>query len=440
MSNIAIVGGGIAGLSAAYHLSKNGHLVTVFEADPELGGLAGSFTVGASRLEKFYHHWFTSDHEIISIIDELDLNEYIDEVDSNTAVFVGNSFFKLSNPKDLLKFSPLSFFNRLRLGIVSLWIKSVKDWKRLEAYTAAEWLQGVYGQKIFEVLWRPLLRGKFGPHWETISAVWMWNKLKLRGGSRKRGSEKLLYLKGGFEVLIKRLAYMIESFGGSIILNSPVSKLYKDSSGKYNISIKDHELKFDEVILTTPLPTVADICELVLDNSTKNALRKFKYLSNVCVVLESKKSLTEHYWVNVNDPEFPFVAIIEHTNFQSKNDYNGNHLIYLSKYCDPKDEMYLMSNSAVIDFTKSCLKKMFSDFDSKNIIESYVWRADYSQPIVEKNYSYMLNEINQLPDGLHIASMALIYPEDRGTNYAFRQGRCLAENIIKSATKGQNFG
>ena len=115
MSNIAIVGGGIAGLSAAYHLSKEGHMVTVFEADPELGGLAGSFTVGAARLEKFYHHWFTSDHEIISIIDELDLNEYIDEVDSNTAVFVGNSFFKLSNPKDLLKFSPLSFFNRLRL-------------------------------------------------------------------------------------------------------------------------------------------------------------------------------------------------------------------------------------------------------------------------------------------------------------------------------------
>jgi len=59
--NIGIIGGGIAGLTAAYELSKGGHKVAVFEKQAELGGQVGTFDVSGERLERFYHHIFTSD-------------------------------------------------------------------------------------------------------------------------------------------------------------------------------------------------------------------------------------------------------------------------------------------------------------------------------------------------------------------------------------------
>ena len=359
------------------------------------------------------------------------------EVDSNTAVYVGNSFFKLSNPRDLLLFTPLSLFARFRLGVATLLIKYISNWKKLENITAVDWLEKFYGKEVSNIIWAPLLRGKFGNHWKSVSAVWMWNKLKLRGGSRKKGKEKLLYLVGGFEVLILRLAECICSSGGNIHLNSAVEKLSKKNDGSYIITSGGKEANFDHVIFTIPLPHVAEICDNILSSEVKDTYLSFKYLSNVCIVLKTKKPLTEHYWVNVNDPTFPFVAIIEHTNFQPSDAYGGFNLVYLSKYCDTSDELYQMSDLDVSKFTDNCLTRMFPDFDHCNIVDHFVWRADYSQPIVEKNYSQMLKRVKNLPEGLHVASMALIYPEDRGTNYAVREGLKVAESIkSKNAEAG----
>ena len=45
-------------------------------------------------------------------------------------------------------------------------------------------------------------------------------------------------------------------------------------------------------------------------------LRRIRFLANVCIVLELDRSLSDTYWLNVNDPGFPFVGVIEHTNFE----------------------------------------------------------------------------------------------------------------------------
>lgn len=431
MARVAIIGGGVTGLSAAYYLSKGGHKVFIFESDAELGGLAGSFTIENTRLEKFYHHWFKSDSYIMDIIKELGLDAKLDEVDSNTAVFVANKFFKLSSPRDLLKFRPLSFLARMRLGFATILLKYYRDWKKLEKLTAVQWLEKIYGKEVSQVIWIPLLKGKFGDHWNSISAVWMWNKLKLRGGSRKKGKETLFYLKGGFELLILKLAEQIKELGGVVKLQSPINNIEMIDSGKYELRHNNETIQFDHVICTIPLPLVSEVFSTVLSDTVRRSLERFKYLSNVCVILKTKKPLTNHYWVNVNDPSFPFVAIIEHTNFQSPDDYNGFNLVYLSKYCDQTDPLFKMSDDDVLKFTQDCIQRMFPGFSDENIVEHFVWRADYSQPIVERHYSRLLEKLNELPNGLHLASMAQIYPEDRGTNYAVREGLRVADDIMK---------
>src|SRR5919112_3664014 len=224
--HVVVIGAGFAGLSAAWEMSRQGIRVTVCEAEPEVGGLAGSFDVGGTRLEKFYHHWFTSDNHVVDLVRELGQEGQVVHRPTRTGMYFAHRFFRLSTPLDVLRFTPLSPVGRLRLGLLALRARRVREWRELEGQTAEEWLVRLGGREVYDVVWRPLLEGKFGPYAREISAVWFWNKLKLRGGSRGRsGEEVLAYYKGGFGALADQLANAICSTGGMIRLEAPVTGL-----------------------------------------------------------------------------------------------------------------------------------------------------------------------------------------------------------------------
>src|SRR3954453_20281341 len=127
---------------------------------------------------------------------------------------------------DVLRFTPLSPQARVRLGLLALRARRVKHWRELEDLTAEEWLIRLGGREVYDIVWKPLLEGKFGPYASEISAVWFWNKLKLRGGSRGRGGEEVLaYYRGGFAALAGQLANAICERGGMIRLETPVTEL-----------------------------------------------------------------------------------------------------------------------------------------------------------------------------------------------------------------------
>ncbi len=181
IEEITIVGGGFAGLSAAFDLARAGKKVNVLEADDFVGGLAGAFDGDGERIDRFYHHWFTNDVDVMGLIEDLGMLSEVVVSPTNTGVYYNQSVFRLSTPLDLLRFTPLAFIDRIRLGLLTLRARGVKDWMQLEQKTAAEWLRELGGQRVYEVMWEPLLQGKFGPYAEKVSAVWFWNKLKLRG-------------------------------------------------------------------------------------------------------------------------------------------------------------------------------------------------------------------------------------------------------------------
>jgi len=429
---VVIVGAGFTGLSMGIDLARHKFDVTIYEKDHEIGGLASSFETGGQKLERFYHHWFTNDHSVMKLIKDLGKDSSVRIRDTNTGMYYANNFYRLSSPIDLLKFKPLSLLNRIRLGLLALRARRVKNWMQLEALSAADWLRSMAGDEVYKVVWEPLLRGKFGEASEQVSAVWMWNKLKLRGGSRsKNGDEQLAYYKGGFSQLIKDLHHQIDLNGGRIECRSEVQRVLKKNGKVCGVEVGGKKVDADIVIITTPLPLAMTILDNVVPQVYFRKLSRIQYLSNICFVLELNKSLSSTYWLNVNDPSFPFVAVIEHTNFEDKSLYNNNHIVYLSKYLPATDKLYNMSNEDAIIFALKNLKRMFKDFDESWIEKSYVWRADYSQPIVEKNFSSMIPSKETGVEGLYVNSMAQIYPEDRGTNYAIREGRSLALEIVK---------
>lgn len=436
---VAIIGGGFTGLAAAYDLARSGVAVTLLEAEKQLGGLASTFEVGGQQLERFYHHWFTNDEHVLNLVDELGLRELVTFRPSKTDIYHGKNFFRLSTPLDVLRFSPLRLVDRIRLGLLVLRARRVKHWNELEDMTAEEWLRALGGESVYRVVWEPLLRGKFGTFADDISAVWFWNKLKLRGGSRgSRGEEQLAYLRGGFATIVNALAEKIEAAGASIRTSSRVESIAR-SDGKWNIRFAGGELTADTVIATPALPLIGEMIKDWARAETLKRLNRIHYLANVCLVLELSRSLSNSYWVSVADPEFPFVAVIEHTNFEEAATYAGKHVVYLSKYLPHTDRLYRMHEDEVLDFAMPHLQRMFPDFSRDWIVQHHVWRARWAQPVMERRYSSLIPE-DEAAEGFYIASMAQIYPEDRGTNYAVREGRRIARMVANALAERQSDG
>lgn len=427
-----IVGGGFSGLAAAHELAKAGKAVVVIEKDADLGGLAGGFDVGGHLLEKFYHHWFNNDRQIMDLIAELRAEENILLRPTRTGMYYAEQFYRLSTPMDLLRFRALPLVDRVRLGISVLRARAIKDWRPLENLTAKEWLIKLCGQRAYDVVWDPLLVGKFGDLADEVSAVWFWKKLVLRGGSRSStGDEVLAYYRGGFAALAKRLGEEIVRLGGVILPSTNVTALEMGANGlAAGVMTSNGLICAENILVSTPLPISADILGGSVPPEYADSLRRIRYLSNVCLVLSLDRSLSETYWLNVNDPDFPFVGVIEHTNFEPPESYGGRHIVYLSKYLPSDHHMYAMSDQELLAFSIPHLQKMFPAFEAPWIQDFYVWRADYAQPIAEKYYSKLIPPQITPIKNVYITTMAQIYPEDRGTNYAVREGKEVAGRIL----------
>ena len=438
MGRVLVIGAGFTGLAAAFDLARAGVPVTVLDADAHVGGLAGAFDTDGDRLDRFYHHWFTSDHEIMRLVDELGLSADITLRATATGVWYNDSLFRLSSPLDLLRFSALPFVDRIRLGLMIPRARMVRDWRALEGVTAADWLRKLGGDRVWRVMWEPLLKGKFGPYADTVSAVWFWNKLKLRGGSRgKKGEERLAYFKGSFARLAEETAKAIRAAGGEVRTNAPVTRL--ERRGADWVAQGPWGQVTGSAVIATPAPAlVADMLEPAGQATPDDLamLRRIPYLANICLVLELDRALGSTYWTNVNDPGFPYVGVIEHTNFENAASYGGRHIVYLSKYLPETDALYRMTDDQVLQFSVPHLQRMFPAFQRDWVQRFHVWRAPWAQPVVERHYSTLIPPHQGLLPGLYLASMAQIYPEDRGTNHAVREGRRIAALVRVGAAHG----
>jgi len=426
-----IIGGGFTGLSAAYELASRGEKVVVLEKEPMVGGLASGFQVGDYTLERFYHHWFTNDRHVMELIEEIGCGDQVVFRPTRTGMYYANTIFRLSTPLDLQKFSALSFSNRIRLGLLALRARAIRDWKKIEHLTARDWLIRLAGPEVFRVVWEPLLVGKFGPYADKVGAVWFWKKLVLRGGSRASdGREVLAYYRGGFSELAEALRRKLEAMGVAIRLNAAVTAIETDDAGRAcAVRVDGERVPARALLLTQALPQIADLLEGHVEHGFVDRLRRIDYLANICLVLEMDRSLSETYWLNVNDPSFPFVGVIEHTNFEPPESYGGRHIVFLSKYLPESDALYRMDDADVLDFAVPHLQRMFPDFRREWVTGHHVWRARFSQQIAEPDYSKLIPPEQSPIGNVLITSMAQIYPEDRGTNYAIREGRRVAAEL-----------
>ena len=434
---VGIIGGGAAGLAAAYELCTQGHYVEVFERAPFLGGQASTFEVGGGLLEKGYHHLFVSDTDMTELVHELGLGHKLAWLESKVGLYHGGTIWNFSTPFDLLRFTPLSLMQRLRVGWWTFVLQKTRDWRKFEGVTARDWLVKYMGRRAYEVIWEPLLRGKFGDFYDQISMTWLWGKIYLRVASRGKGlqKERLGYPMGSFSEVFDVLAQRIRDLGSQVHISAGVNQVVVDEGVARGMVVElpgaPPETKYyDAIISTTPSYVFTRLVPPFPDDY-QDKLVNVQYLSAVLMILVLDRPLTDRYWINIADQELPFVGIIEHTNMIDKSLYGGRHIVYFSNYPSRDSELYQKSAEQLLEDFVPHLRKLNPDFDRSWILEYHHHKVDGAQPIIGPNYSQRIPDHRTPFKRLYLANTTQIYPEDRGTNYSVRMGRRVARMVME---------
>ncbi len=454
---VAVIGAGVAGLTAAHRLSAGGHVCDVYERWPGLGGQAATIDVGQGHLlERYYHHLFTSDRHIAELYDELGLPDELEQRPSTVAIFTGGRSYPFTTPLDLLRFRPLPPLSRVRMGLAVVMLQRRNGGvEPFESQTAREWIQRTMGGPAYENVWGPLLRGKFGDRADDLSMAWLWSKLTLRRqikGEQAR-QEVLVYPRSSWELLFQRLQSSIEACGGRVLIDCPAARISRDgprfrvTPGEPGSFRRGHDPRrfgvrpevdggYDGVLATVP----SDVFEQLLDaelaaevgSAYLERLRSIEYYTALCLLLELDRPLSPYYWTNVADLELPFVGLIEHTNLIEPRRYGGRRFLYVANYKPAGDELLSLDADELLERYEPGLRKVNPAFSRSWVKQRWRFQEPAAQPIVTVGYRTRIPPATTGVPGLLLANTTQIYPEDRGTNYSVRLGNEAARLLESS--------
>ncbi|MFH0936863.1 MAG: FAD-dependent oxidoreductase [Candidatus Daviesbacteria bacterium] len=435
---IAVLGAGFTGLATSLRLLQDGHQVTLFEKENQFGGLAGGFRENSWQwsLEKSYHHFFTNDQKALNLAKEVGQEIIINR--PKTDVLVNNQILPLDTPMALLFFPFLPLVDKLRMGLITLYLRIINNFSQFNQIKALPWLKKYMGEKAVSLIWEPLFMGKFGKHQENISLTWFWARIKKRTTS-------LAYPKGGFESFAQKLAKKIEDLGGEILLNTEVLSIGKDltvyslpstaksrsrkPASQRGESEVGSQLSFDKIIVTLPTPTFLKISS-PLPKTYSKKLSSISHLSALILILTLKKPFlkSKTYWLNITNPSFPFLVLTEHTNFMSPKYYGNHPILYIGNYL-PEDHPYFKkTKEELLKIYEPYLKKINPFYDS-GILSLHSFTQPNAQPIVNVGHDKLIPSFQTPLKNVYLANLDMVYPWDRGVNNAIEMGEKVAKLI-----------
>jgi protoporphyrinogen oxidase len=453
---VAVIGAGVTGLTAARRLVERGHECDVYERWAGLGGQVATVDAGDGvLLERYYHHLFTSDRHIAALYEELGLDDAIEWIPSSVAMYRDGASYSFTSPADLLRFKPLSLRSRLRMGWAVLMLQlRARDVGPFESMTAREWILDRMGPEVWETVWGPLLRGKFGDHADRVSMAWLWARLTVR--RRMKGNETrqevLGYPRGGWQPLLDRLSERIAT-RGTVQVDRPARSL-SWADGRFTVEPsapgsfrRGHDprtfdtgggpVAYDAVLATVPNAIFLQL----LDDGLRDRvgpeyvgrLEAIQYDTALCVLLELDRRFGTYYWTNVADPGLGFIGLIEQTNLIPPERYGGRHFLYLANYVSPDDPLLGLGHDELLDAYEPGLRRVNPEFDRSWVRERWVFREPDAQPIVTVGYDQRMPALDTGVPGLVLANTTQVYPEDRGTNYAVELGERAVRVLLGEA-------
>jgi protoporphyrinogen oxidase len=424
----AVIGAGIGGLSAAYDLVQAGYDVTIYEASDHVGGLAAGFKLPEWdwSVERFYHHWFQSDKHILGLIEELGWSEKVLFPRPVTVMYDRGKFYPFDSPLAALSYPGLNLWQKFRFGLVGVYLRLTNNWRALEQSTVDEWMRKWAGDSVYESMWEPMMIGKFGEDYaKVVNMAWMWARLHAR-------TTRLGTFEGGFQAFADKFAERLRQMGVTIKLETPIQSLRAGTEGRVEIDSVEGITTFDQALVTTSPALLAHLAP-ELPDAYLQGLLSLKSMGAVVMIVSLKHQISKegYYWYNIpKQAGFPFLSLVEHTNFLSSDHFGGDHLIYIGDYLPQDHENFELSKEEILAKFLPHLAKINPDFSPDWVKQSWLFRTRYAQPIPLVNHGENIPAIRTPIPGLYFASMSQVYPWDRGTNFAVEIGRRAAGMMI----------
>jgi protoporphyrinogen oxidase len=402
---IAVIGGGIAGLASAHFLAKAGHKPVLLESSGQLGGLGTHFEHHGITLDRWYHVILDSDAELIALIGELELADQLRWSATGMGFLVDGSLYGFNTPADLLRFRALPLADRIRTGLGALYITKLKrSGRELDQVRAVDWLRALFGRRVFERIWDPLLRAKFGDRRGDLPAYWVWNMLNREkdGGPEVKG-----YLRCGYRGLAEALRDALVARGAEVRMRCPVDAI-EEIAGGVRVATRGGSERFDAVVSTLPVPLLARVAQGALAAAVP--LPDLRYQGVVSTLVVSHARLERFYWTAVVDRRFPFQGVVETTHVIPAEWLGGRHLCYLMNYCDAGSEVYARSDDVVAGQAVEGLSALYPRFRRQDVEAVYVFRAPHVEP------AWTLGYLDRRPaprlgrSRLYLCSTAQAYP------------------------------
>jgi len=429
--DVIIFGAGIAGLTCAYYLSKK-YKVLVLEKSNKSGGVLESISRCNFNIEVFYHHVFKRDKDFIKLVKDLNLEHKLMWNEAPSAFLYNDNFYELSKPIDLLWFKPLNFIDKLQLFFLMARLKLTRDMRRADKYSAREWIIKYGSKEIFSKFFEPLLYGKYGSNMDSISAAWFIERINLRSSIGSMG-EILGYVNGGFQNVINKLEGEIKKNGGKILHNISPKRIYVKN--KYASAVEYDRVKIETkcVVSTIPPKTLSSIASF--PSQYKEKIRNLEYQGSICVLLALRNPLTRYYWTNiVRKKKGIFGAIIEHTNYIPKKEYDNKNIVYLGSYPSLKSDLWKLSDKEIFKLYFSELKQLFPNINKKDVMWMHVAKAKDAGLVYKKGILEQILPLETPIKNIYIGGMFNSYPE-RGINESIRLGKKIANLVIERHEK-----
>ena len=426
---VAIVGGGISGLATAYRLARSGVPVTLFEASDGFGGLGGQFDHEGTSYDKYYHVILPSDEHLLDLAGELGLEDAVYWKETCLGFLYAHRMYPLAGPLDLLRFDPVPFTDRIRLGLTALWAAHVARPGPLDQITVEDWLRKLSGRRAFDRLWRPLLEAKFGDAYRTIPALWYWASF-----NREKGTEAEIkgYIRGGYRAFAEALIRAAREVGAELRTSSAVERVALSTErGGVSLRVAGVELPFEAVVFATPFATVPRLA----DHETLGSLMRdlpldLDHQGVVNVLLMLSRPLTPYYWLPVVECGMPFRGIVETTRVLEPEDAGGQHLVYLLNYVHRDTEEFARTDEDLVSSYVEGLLELVPDLKESDIVSRHVFRTPYVEPIWTPGYSRRVPPLELVPRRVYLATTAQVYPNVTSWNSSIGLANEVAQRLV----------
>lgn len=404
---IAVLGAGISGLTSALRLAENGQAVTMIEGSAQLGGLGTFFEHEGRTLEKFYHCLLPSDGPLLALLDSLGLRDDVYWKPSSFAYADGNRIFPLNTPVDLLKFAPLSFLDRLRVGIMGAYGR-IASAKGLDDITTAQWLSRWSGSSAFAKFWQPMLEAKFGDRYEDVPALWFWTRFNREKGESK--GEVKGYVRGGYKRITEAFATKLKELGVTLRLNTNIQSVDLDETGVPFIETEDGSESFDQIVVTLPWPVFTKTAGARIKAASPETDWDIDFQGVINHLLFLKRPLTQHYWLATPGAEYPFDGIVETSTLTDETDRGDRHVVYLTKYLHREDPRFAQPEAEIQSSWFTALQQLFPDLRTEDIETQFVFRAPFVEPVYTRGFMKRRPPEVMIAGRVFLATTTQVYP------------------------------